>query len=147
MLKFLTNKNLFFLVDFSPSSLDLVADTSLLPVDTVLATLRQCPGYQIDKNHTNCGLRTRMLPLLDFIQALLTANSVPIARAAWKNDRQATAWLPSGNGEVDEDGTKPFSFTRSMAGDQRLRFEHTLGADKFAKEVFTASGWNWSAEV
>ncbi|KAI0968013.1 hypothetical protein F4678DRAFT_231616 [Xylaria arbuscula] len=152
MFKFLANKGLLFLVDFSPASLDAVADTALLPVDHVLSTLRQCPAYQIDKNHTNCGLRTRLLPILDFIQALLSANSIPVSRAAWKNDRAAHAWMPVGDadakaehrrGDGDE---RPFRFTRSLAGDQRLRFENTMGADKFARDVFTATSWDWTAE-
>ncbi|KAI1136755.1 hypothetical protein F5Y05DRAFT_103324 [Hypoxylon sp. FL0543] len=148
MFKFLTNKNLLFLVDFSPGSLDSIADTSLLQIDTILATLRQCPSYQIDKNHTNCGLRTRILPILDFIQGLLSANSIPINRSSWRSNRQAVAWLPpdaDGESKTPED-VKPFRFTRSLAGDQRLRFEHAMGADKFAKDVFTASSWDWTAE-
>ncbi|KAI4870611.1 hypothetical protein F4820DRAFT_402764 [Hypoxylon rubiginosum] len=144
--KFLTNKNLMFLVDFSPGSLDSIADTSLLQIDTILATLRQCPSYQIDKNHTNCGLRTRILPILDFIQSLLSANSIPIARLVWKNNRQSAAWLPPNSEGKTPAEAKPFSFTRSLASDQRLRFENALGADKFAKDVFMASSWDWTAE-
>jgi hypothetical protein len=150
--KFLLNKGLLFLVDFSPGSLDSIADTSLLPVDAVLATLRQCPSYQIDKNHTNCGLRTRALPILDFIQGLLSANSIPVSRAAWKSGRSAHAWLaPAENGEPGKKSSgnsddRPFRFTRSLAGDQRLRFENTMGADKFARDVFTATSWDWTAE-
>ncbi|KAI0513110.1 hypothetical protein F5B22DRAFT_612303 [Xylaria bambusicola] len=146
MFKFLANKGLLFLVDFSPGSLDVIADTALLPVDHILSTLRQCPAYQIDKNHTNCGLRTRLLPILDFIQALLSANSIPISRAAWKNGRAAHAWMPA---DVDgkADGVeKPFRFTRALAADQRLRFENAMGADKFARDVFTATSWDWTAE-
>lgn len=135
-----------FLVDFSPSSLDSIADTSLLPVEGILATLKQCPSYQIDKNHTNCGLRTRILPIVDFIQTLLSANSVPVARLAWKNSRQATSWLPMEFGKSEEEAPGPFRFTRAIAGDQRLRFEHALGAERFARDVFTASSWDWSAE-
>ncbi|KAI1421718.1 hypothetical protein F5Y12DRAFT_685737 [Xylaria sp. FL1777] len=150
MFKFLANKGLLFLVDFSPASLDAIADSALLPVDHVLATLRQCPAYQIDKNHTNCGLRTRLLPILDFIQALLSANSIPISRAAWKNGRAAHAWMPGdADSKMDERGEgnqRPFRFTRALAADQRLRFENAMGADKFARDVFTATSWDWTAE-
>ncbi|KAI0469276.1 hypothetical protein F4859DRAFT_139472 [Xylaria cf. heliscus] len=158
MFKFLTNKGLLSLADFSPSSLDALADSALLPVDSILASLRQCPGYQIDKNHTNCGLRTRMLPILDFIQGLLSASSVPISRAAWKGDRVAHAWMRpdapekkmaaggSGTREEGEGDERPFRFTRALAADQRFRFENTMGADKFARDVFTATSWDWTAE-
>jgi hypothetical protein len=149
MFKFLTNKNLLFIVDFSPASLDSIADTSLLSVDNLLATLRQCPSYQIDKNHTNCGLRTRILPILDFIQGLLSANSIPLSRTAWKSNRAAYAWMPAAandnkmNKNADD---RPFRYTRSLAGDQRLRFENAMGADQFARDVFTASSWDWTAD-
>ncbi|RYC53588.1 hypothetical protein CHU98_g12622 [Xylaria longipes] len=154
MFKFLTNKGLLFLADFSPASLDAIADAALLPVDGVLATLRQCPGYQIDKNHTNCGLRTRMLPILDFVQGLLSASSVPVARAAWKGNRAAHAWMPGPEGKKvdggardhDDENDRSFRFTRALAADQRLRFENTMGADKFARDVFTATSWDWTAE-
>lgn len=161
MFKFLTNKGLLSLVDFSPASLDAVADAALLlPVDHVLAALRQCPAYQIDKNHTNCGLRTRMLPILDFLQGLLSANSVPLSRAAWKGQRAAHAWMPAGDGgvvaagkmgvniggEKEGEDQRPFRFTRSLAGDQRFRFENAMGADQLARDVFTASSWDWTAE-
>ncbi|KAI1456199.1 hypothetical protein F4805DRAFT_468256 [Annulohypoxylon moriforme] len=146
IIKFLTNKNLMFLVDFSPGSLDSIADTSLLQIETVISTLRQCPSYQIDKNHTNCGLRTRILSILDFIHGLLSANSIPINRNLWKTNRQSVAWLPpEGEGKTSTE-EKPFRFTRSLAGDQRFRFENALGAEKFARDVFTASSWDWTAE-
>ncbi|KAI0602415.1 hypothetical protein F4775DRAFT_240333 [Biscogniauxia sp. FL1348] len=167
MVKFLAHKRLLFLADFSPASLDGLPDASLLPVDALLAALRQCPAYQVDKNHANCGLRTRLLPILDFVQALLSAHSVPLARAAWKTNRQAATWMPPApetgtdrnrrasaksagdrdhdHGDDDND-SRPFRFTRSMAGDQRLRFENAMGADKFAREVFTATSWDWTAE-
>ncbi|KAI1858712.1 uncharacterized protein JN550_012544 [Neoarthrinium moseri] len=144
MFKFFTNRGLLFAVDFSPASLDLIADTALLPVDVVLAALRQCPSYQIDKNHMNCGLRTRIVPILDFVKALLSANSVPLSRLPWKNDRQRTAWLPREGAREDVREAKPFQFTRAMSNDQRLRFEHAMGADKFARDVFTAPGWIWT---
>ncbi|KAI1494301.1 hypothetical protein F5X96DRAFT_11329 [Biscogniauxia mediterranea] len=162
MVKFLVHKRLLFLADYSPASLDALPDAALLPVDALLAALRQCPAYQVDKNHANCGLRTRLLPILDFIQALLSANSVPLARAAWKANRQAAAWMPPAPGQGADrnrragvrggghddggDDSRPFRFTRSMAGDQRLRFENAMGADKFAREVFTATSWDWTAE-
>ncbi|RYP00498.1 hypothetical protein DL764_006490 [Monosporascus ibericus] len=154
MLKFLTHKNLLFLVDFSPRSLfDAVPDCALVPVVVenggLLAALRQCPGYQVDKNHSNCGLRTRLLPILDFVQGLLSAGSVPVAAPAWRRDRAAAAWMPpetDDGGAAHDSDARRFRFTRLMLGDQRLRFENALGADKFAREVFTASSWNWTAE-
>ncbi|KAI1322704.1 hypothetical protein F5Y16DRAFT_415588 [Xylariaceae sp. FL0255] len=150
--KFLSSRDLLFAADFSPDSVYGMPDTSRLPIESILATLRQCPSYQIDKNHTNCGLRTRLLPILDFLQALLSANSVPLTRAQWKDTsgRTAHAWLPGSEEdwekENDEDA-RPFRFTRNLAGDQRFRFENAMGADKFAREVFTSTCWDWTADM
>ncbi|KAK8006662.1 hypothetical protein PG991_012959 [Apiospora marii] len=173
MIKFFVNKHLLFLVDFSPGSLDRIADTALTPVDGLLAALKQVPSYQIDTHHRNCGLRTRILPVLEFVTALLSANSVPVARPAWhqRTKNQATsstvAWFShagvaaaaaaedkrikfesSGGDGEDGDSSPPgtFRFTRAVASDPRLRFEHALGADQFARDVFTAPAWNWTAD-
>lgn len=157
IVKFLTHRGLVNLADFSPMSLDLLGDSALLSLDSILATLRQCPSYQINKYHANCGFRTRVLPLLDFVQGLLAAASVPIALHRWRTSRAAEAWMPEpedgaakpefvvGNGGKGPD-SKQFRFTRSMAGDPRLRFENALGADRFARDFFTAQSWNWTAE-
>ncbi|AEO71105.1 uncharacterized protein THITE_2123159 [Thermothielavioides terrestris NRRL 8126] len=71
---------------------DLAATTD---IGHILATLKQCPAYQIDKHHTNCGLRTRLLPALEHIQAMLSSNVVSISRAAWARDRERVAWCRS----------------------------------------------------
>ncbi|KAI0479164.1 hypothetical protein GGR56DRAFT_364799 [Xylariaceae sp. FL0804] len=161
MFKFLTRQRLLFLADVSPASVEdglaaAAGAAATLPVDGLLAALRQCPAYQIDKNHSNCGLRTRMLPILDFLQSLLSAGSVPLSRQAWRSQRRAAAWMPSdvaGEEEEEEEEeeekkqkTRVFRYTRSLAGDQRLRFENAMGADRFARDVFTASSWDWTAE-
>ncbi|KAJ1338468.1 dihydrolipoyllysine-residue acetyltransferase [Microdochium nivale] len=199
IVRFLANKSLLFLVDFSPGSLDRIVETPRVSVDSLLATLRQCPSYQVDKNHNNCGLRTRMLPVLDFVQGLIGTNAVPVTTQGWRTDRAQTAWLPlesdgegatsismpanggrpefsvpigtvpshhdggdRSNGYADADGDshhrahvsggaghphgKPFRFTRTMAGDQRLRLDGALGLDKLARQVFLASSWDWTAD-
>lgn len=52
---------------------DLVTDnsksTSTTAVDVlaITASLRQIPDYQIDSNHTGCGIRRRLLPVLDCV--------------------------------------------------------------------------------
>jgi len=65
-------------------------------IDRLLESLRQCSSYQIDRNHAHCGLRTRLLPLLDHIQNLLCldAGSIDIGVCAdcWNNNRSQYAW-------------------------------------------------------
>lgn len=37
----------------------------------LVASLKQCPDYQIDASHSGCGIRRRLLPALDFIERFL----------------------------------------------------------------------------
>lgn len=37
----------------------------------IIASLKQCPDYQIDSNHTGCGIRRRFIPPLDCIEGLV----------------------------------------------------------------------------
>ena len=181
MVKFLVSRDLLVLADFaavttttttttgttnsnnnsnsnSNSSL-VLPDYATVDVGHILATLRQCPSYQIDKHHTNCGLRTRMLPILEHIQAMLSSGAVAVSRPAWRGDREAASWLccrrhhnhhhhrhrrrssppPSPQARV-------FRFTRAMLTDQRLRYEGALGADSLARELFTADEWDWTPD-
>ncbi|KAJ9133542.1 Hydroxyproline-rich glycoprotein [Pleurostoma richardsiae] len=146
MVKFLSNKELLFFVDFSPCSLESVKDYSTVEIGHILSVLKQCPSYQIDKNHTNCGLRTRILPILEYIQAMLSSNSISIARSAWKNNRAETSWIPVEDGDYRDAKEKVFRFTRSLSGDQRLRYEGAMAADRMARQLFTASSWDWTPE-
>lgn len=59
----------------------------------LLDTLRQVPEYQIDKFHNHCGIRTRLVPLLDLIQECL--QYVGVCLECWHEDRQQTAWISS----------------------------------------------------
>jgi hypothetical protein len=65
-------------------------------IDRLLESLRQCSSYQIDRNHAHCGLRARLLPLVDHIQNLLCldAGSIDIGICAncWDNARAQYAW-------------------------------------------------------
>jgi hypothetical protein len=151
MLKFLLAKGLAFLVDFSSASIDAIPDTSGLDLEDLLATLRQCPSYQVDKHHVNCGPRLRIEPILDYIRAMLSANVVSIAYADWKRDRAVASWATS-PARQEESSLGPehsgtFMFTRAMANDQRLRLEGNMYADRMAKKLFTSESWDWTPEA
>ncbi|CAK7263874.1 hypothetical protein SEPCBS57363_000778 [Sporothrix epigloea] len=201
IVKFLYHKDLMFLHDFSSTVMSRggrdhcpvsPADYAAVDVNHILATLRQCPAYQLDKHHVNCGLRTRILPILEYIQAMLQANVVGLHRHEWSAVHHGKAsWLAAAeaaglldeNGPVydynedsDDDETasdgsnirvpnfgKPpsqsgtakaadphapsvFRFTRSLAGDPRLRMEGSMAADRMARQLFTARRWNWTPE-
>ncbi|KAJ4859038.1 hypothetical protein T069G_07305 [Trichoderma breve] len=149
MIKFLTSKNLLFLVDFTSSSLMAVPDGAMINIDELLATLKQSPSYQIDKHHTNCGLRIRIEPIIDYIRAMLSASGTSIAHADWKKRRSEVSWTilrDSRPSEDDYEGSK-FVFTRAVANDQRLRYEGAMYTDRVSKSLFTASSWDWTPEV
>ncbi|KFG80660.1 hypothetical protein MANI_017611 [Metarhizium anisopliae] len=151
MLKFLLSKDLLHLVDFAPSSVDNVPDTSMVDIDELLGTLKQCPNYQIDKHHTNCGLRIRIDPILDYVRAMVGAGVVAIPLADWKRRRADVSWLNEKEGLRNvrdaEEGSNAFAFTRALATDQRLRYEGALYADGMARRLFTADTWDWTPEA
>ena len=130
-------------------SLDAVPDTAMIDIEDLLGTLQKCPNYQIDKHHTNCGLRVRIEPILSYIRTMLSANVVAIPHADWKRRRTEVSWLASK--EKDDGGGdgpgKKFAFTRAIANDQRLRYEGAIYADKLAKAAFTADTWDWTPEI
>ncbi|EFX04131.1 hypothetical protein CMQ_1059 [Grosmannia clavigera kw1407] len=179
MVRFLCQRDLLHLRVFGPSSgLSPSSATSLGSVDVyhILAALRQCPAYQLDRDHVNCGLRTRMLPILEYIQAMLTAGAVAVRRQDWRaapaarrgpNSTSGPSWeadqtldTSDGNDEDfdNDNGSGPlfapsaadrrrvFRFTRAVAGDQRLRLEGNIAADRMARTLFTARRWNWTPE-
>ncbi|KAI4697507.1 uncharacterized protein J4E84_000637 [Alternaria hordeiaustralica] len=65
-------------------------------IDRLLSSLRQCSNYQVDSNHGHCGLRGRILPLLDLIQNQLSLDTgsldIGICAGCWNNHRSEYAW-------------------------------------------------------
>jgi hypothetical protein len=55
-----------------------------------LDVLKTCPSYQIDKFHAHCGLRDRLMRLLQVIQATLT--DVIVCGDCWESDKHKTTW-------------------------------------------------------
>ena len=65
-------------------------------IERLLDSLRQSSSYQIDRNHAHCGLRTRLLPLLDLIQNQLSLDTgsldIGVCAECWQNHRTSYAW-------------------------------------------------------
>ncbi|KAF2423753.1 hypothetical protein EJ08DRAFT_421357 [Tothia fuscella] len=64
-------------------------------IERLLELLRQCTSYQIDKNHSHCGLRTRLMPLLNQLEPFLLVGNmvdVGICGACWQAHRRRYAW-------------------------------------------------------
>ncbi len=60
-------------------------------IQQLLENLRQCPSYQIDRNHSHCGLRARMLPALMCIQRWINYDA-RICGLSWERSRDTYAW-------------------------------------------------------
>ncbi|KAG6009253.1 hypothetical protein E4U21_002857 [Claviceps maximensis] len=163
IVKFLLSRDLLSLADYAPASLDDLPDTScLLDIDDLLATLKQCPNYQIDRHHLNCGLRIRIDPILDYVKAMLAAGVVSLPLADWKKRRADVSWATDtatktrNHGHGRRDGTTGdarldeerhvFAFTRALASDERLRYEGNMYVDGMARSLFTADAWDWTPE-
>lgn len=103
-------------------------------ISDVLAALRQCPSYQIDQNHTHCGLRTRLLPILDQLELLYIQAGVCLR--CWKSDRKAHSWSENPIG-----GKWRFRITNYDSGrpGSTCRRDHAT-----AKEIFTAEERQWT---
>lgn len=53
--------------------------------------LKQIPEYQVDRNHSHCGIRTRLVPSLELVSAAMLQAG--ICGECWAEDRHAHAWL------------------------------------------------------
>lgn len=85
-----------------------VASTDIL---SITSSLRQIPDYQIDNNHTGCGIRRRLLPVLDCIdgfighrRALIGLTDVAMWKATRSTQRKTNlaSWRPSGLSRAEE---------------------------------------------
>ncbi|KAM3075472.1 hypothetical protein ACMFMG_007619 [Clarireedia jacksonii] len=164
MIKFLTRKNLLSLVPFQvvppedPAFIWPVAYTG--DIEQLISVLRQCPSYQIDKNHGHCGLRSKLLPALDYIKDCLDTG-ISLHAKSWKSERSSQTWVPVssanesslkkafivGDKEVgQEKKEKSFDFT-SLTREDLVFGGKALGADRAARKLFLAESWNWVREV
>lgn len=112
MVKFFVSKNLLALTTFVPASshpsaaIGLPAtpgDFAAVDLNSILAALKQCTNYQVDRHHTNCGLRTRVTPVLDYVGAMLGASAVQISLTGWKRDRRSTSWTLQKEAEEEQE--------------------------------------------
>ena len=96
---------------------------------TLIDSLRQVPEYQIDRNHTHCGIRGRLIPMLDIVLDAL--HHVGICAECWTACRAEHAWV---------DAKRPLVW-RS----QSYRSKGQAHKDTHAqvRAMFTATDRNW----
>ncbi|CAI6336609.1 unnamed protein product [Periconia digitata] len=122
-------------------------------LDRLLESLRQCSSYQIDRNHAHCGLRSRMIPLLDLVQNQLSLEigslDIGICAECWKNNRGVYAWSLAKRPVM----APPRLLTVSRpngnshgAGHQRsLSSSSCLNRHILVREFYMATEKNWAA--
>ncbi|CAA9960966.1 hypothetical protein CFE70_004346 [Pyrenophora teres f. teres 0-1] len=92
-------------------------------IDRLLSSLRQCSNYQVDGNHAHCGLRSRLLPLLDLIQNTLSLDTsspdIGICAECWSSHRQEYAWTLAKRPVM-------WAHPKSLTGNRSLIGNHTL---------------------
>ena len=161
MIKFLTKKDLLSLVPFqavSPEDRDYIwPDAYSGDIENLIGLLRQCPSYQINQYHSHCGLRTKLLPALDYIKSCIeTGVGIKFGRSKsdWVNDSWSTSsstaskksfWVGESDSEaIDVAGGKSNTFDFAS-----VKSRATWGindSDKSAKALFTAEKWSWIRE-
>ncbi|KAG8624372.1 hypothetical protein KVT40_007439 [Elsinoe batatas] len=56
----------------------------------ILEKWKMCPEYQIDSNHHHCGIRTRLLPILERMERAI--EDVGVCGDCWRDHRDEYAW-------------------------------------------------------
>ena len=163
MIKFLVKKDLLSLVPFQAASPEdeeyIWPDAYAGDIETLIGLLRQCPSYQINQYHGHCGLRTKILPILEYIKACIEAGvGVKFGRRkgdwvneAWShpplpttNSTYKPSWIGTGD-DTASDGKSYFDYAR-IPPKGTWGLNNDLGIEKAAKAMFTAGKWNWVRE-
>ncbi|KAF2843561.1 hypothetical protein M501DRAFT_925618 [Patellaria atrata CBS 101060] len=110
-------------------------------IDRLIETLRQCANYQIDRNHTHCGLRTRLIPLLDMVQNHLSLDAgsldLGICADCWRNNQEIYTW---------REAKRPLMWSRSSLTRPRFPLKPVcLGRHIMIRDMFTAVERDWTA--
>ncbi|KAF2138112.1 uncharacterized protein K452DRAFT_256978 [Aplosporella prunicola CBS 121167] len=118
-------------------------------INRLLESLRQCPAYQIDNNHSHCGLRTKLIPLLDMVQSCISSSAegsdIGICGDCWRNHRREYAWTES---------KRPVLWTNSrfFISNSRMPPKGVHGRDgclarhSGLRDMFTAAERDWTAK-
>jgi len=113
-----------------------ILDDSLPPepfqgdLHVLIDMLKQAPEYQIDNFHHHCGLRTKLIPLLDIVNECLT--HVGICQECWMQSRNEHSWM---------DTKRPLLWKRQLL---RLRTPVHQELHANVRAVFTAVERDWS---
>jgi len=104
-------------------------------ITTLLASLRDCPSYQIDEHHSHCGLRTKFMPLLDHLTTMLaSAEQISVCMSCWRKHKSEHSWQESTIKEWRFRGELPGHAIVNECGSR-----HDIG-----RNMFTAERREWA---
>lgn len=105
-------------------------------IDELVSVLRQGPKYQIEKYHSHCGPRTKLLPAL--VTILPALSHTGICLWCWKGNRREDSWL--------ENPTKgKWSFLLPLPGLSTLSTE--CRGHESIKAICTADARDWTPPI
>jgi len=99
-------------------------------IDKMLDKLRQCPSYQINKHHSHCGLRARLLPVIELIQGLLESEA-GICGNCWVQGNAGLMWS-------QHPRAKHWTYSRTKILSKNKCERHDQ-----ARDMFTAHERDW----
>lgn len=97
----------------------------------LIERLKQIPEYQVDRNHSHCGIRTRIVPLLDLITTAL--QGVGICGDCWLENWTKHAWM---------EAKRPIVWKRERHGAVGAIADHEIRHDQ-ARSLFLAVDRVW----
>lgn len=117
-------------------------------INQVIAGLKKYPDYQIDNNHVGCGIRRRILPILDGIEKFTADNRalLGIQASLWESleARVLSAW--SGK-RGPKNHTVEIRFAKITKIDipSSGPVKHFTSPEDQARFMFTAAKYKWEA--
>ena len=104
----------------------------------LLKTLRQCTSYQIDPNHAHCGMRTHIVPRIEYLETWVSdPMHLGVCIQCWQTEKRAYSWLDNPSKGVWRWCQRSFLNSSTPFCDRQ---------HKPMKDVFTSAQRDWSPE-
>ena len=103
-------------------------------LNDVIAKLKECPSYQIDGNHYHCGLRNRLMNILEGNRPLRPSQA-GICLGCWQEDKSGESWLENPTG-----GT----WAHSAGESGEWVYGRGCRAHRDIKAMYTAAKRDWT---
>lgn len=110
-------------------------------IERLVESFRKVSSYQVDNNHAHCGLRSRLIPLLDLIHSHLSLDTgsqdIGICADCWNKNRSEYAWSSA---------KRPVMWTpNAFTGRRERRASGCLAKHVAVRDMFMAAERAWTA--